>query len=342
MDVLLDTNAIRASGGIESSAFKALMAYVKRTRSQLLLPSVVVEELCAQRRLAIEKLEKGLEDVYKELHKLFPDITTEPPALDSGLALTNYRQQVLTSADKIQIIENLPEDLSELVLRLANRLPPASLSGEEARDVLMWLPVIRLAHSGRFAFITADQKAFSQSGSLRPELVAELGDHRDNIEVFLRIDDFLRLYHARSSFIDEAWVNHQIETEQFIQDIRDFIGEDYSYWKRIAYREITAPIQQAWLTQIVQHEIEDFFVSDLTPDELYVSATVWAELELEVHYSTERDEDYYRQQDKWGLQPKKWKTYFQYIYPCVIMKVDFIVAEEALKSIEVTEMEIKH
>ncbi len=330
MDVILDTNAIRASG-IDSAEFKALRAYLKTTRSLLLIPSVVVEELCAQRQRAIEKLERDLETAYKDLRRLFPDTTAKPPVLDTASALSVYRHQLVTSADQVQVLKNHPEDLPELVRRLAGRLPPASPSGEEARDVLIWLAVLCVARTGRVAFITADQKAFLKSGALRPELSSELGDYRDNLEVFLRIDEFLRKYHARSSFIDEVWVKAQIETKQFDQAVEDFIDERRDIFER-QIEEKGEPTGYVSLIQVVQHEAEDFFVSDLAPDELYVSLKVWAELEVEVEYYERNGDDYFRQEN--------WSVVTKCIYPCVRMQVQFEVAGRDLVDATVTALEM--
>ena len=114
MDVLLDTSVIRACG-IDSTAFKALKAYLKTTRSQLLIPSVVVEESCAQRRMAIEKLERDMDAAFNDLHRLFMNITAKPPILDKTSALSVYRHQLVASVEQVKVLKNLPEDLDELV-----------------------------------------------------------------------------------------------------------------------------------------------------------------------------------------------------------------------------------
>ena len=89
-------------------------------------------------------------------------------------------EQVL-SADKVEVLVNVADDLTELVRRLAGRIPPASPNGEEARDVLLWLTLVSIARAGRVAFISGDQKAFFKSGELRPELLSDLGSFQSNV-----------------------------------------------------------------------------------------------------------------------------------------------------------------
>jgi hypothetical protein len=350
MDVLLDTNAFLASG-IDSAAFKALTSYLKKTRSTLLIPLVVIEELCAHRRTALEKLKRDLQTAYKDLDRLLPDIMAEPPALDSDLALRVYRKELMTSAEKVKIIKNLPADLTELVRRLTGRIRPSSSRGEEARDVLIWLAVLRIARAGHVAFITADEKAFFHSGEFHPELRSELGACQDNLKVFLKIDEFLRTHYTRSSFIDEAWVSGRIETEQFIQALDDFIHErlddysersDYIFGRYFSRKGVPANWSMS-LLQVIRYNVEDFFVSDLAPDKLYVSVRVRAELEVEVEYLVEHyertEEDYFKQ-EKFRVRPQKLRPFTEYVYPLVIIQVHFEVAGKELESMEVASIKM--
>ncbi|MBI3781346.1 MAG: DUF4935 domain-containing protein [candidate division NC10 bacterium] len=329
MDVLLDTNAVRASG-IDGVAFRALSTYLRRTRSRLLIPSVVLEELCAQRRMLIQTLERDLKTVHKDLRRLFPEATAKPPALDASAALTVYREQLVKSADQVEILENVPDHLAELVRRLAGRIPPASPSGEEARDVLLWLTLLPVARAGRVAFISGDQKAFFRAGKLRPELLSDLGAFESNVEVFHGLDEFLRVHHARSSFIDTTWVKEQIETKQVSQGVEDFLDERSDFFER-QIEENGESTGYVSLIQLVQHEVEDYFVSDVAPNELYVSVTVWAELEVEVEYYARTEGTHFREE--------KLTSFCECIYPCVRMQLQLQVVGEGLVAATVSAME---
>ena len=100
MDVLLDTNAVLANS-VDSTPFKALRKYLRKTRSRLLLPSVVVEELCAERQRQIRKLERDLEAVHKDFRRLFPAMTLKYPGWTStnlwGLTASNSLAALRTS-----------------------------------------------------------------------------------------------------------------------------------------------------------------------------------------------------------------------------------------------------
>ena len=91
------------------------------------------------------------------------------------------------------------------------------------------------------------------------------------------------------------------------------------------FDKLGEPSGYSRVIQIVQHTVEDFFVSDLDRDVLYVSATVWAELELEVeYYRRHRDTDYeyFGEDDRFFI--------IKCIYPCVTMQAQFEVSGETV------------
>lgn len=272
MDVLLDTNAVLANS-IDGVAFKALRKYLRKTRSTLLLPFVVLEELCAQRRTQIQKLERDIEGVYKDLVRLFPAITAKPPALDASIGLRAYRQELLKSAEKVEILENSPEHLNELVRRLAGRIPPSSPNGEEARDVLVWLTLLAVGRERRVAFVSGDRRAFFKDGKLRGELTSDLIGFEKNVEAFCGVDDLLRVHHGRSSFIDKAWLENQMETKQVTKAIEHFVDERSDLFSR-QVEDKGEPTGYVSLIELVQYEVEDYFVSDLAQNALYVGVTL--------------------------------------------------------------------
>ncbi len=158
MDVMLDANAIRGVG-LDSPALKSLRAYLRVTRSRLLLPLVVVEELCAHREREVNDLDVKLTGAYKTHLRLFPEAKDQKPVLDAAGSVASLRKQLASLAELVDFVTNASEDLDELVRRLTGRVPPASKHGEEARDVLIWLALVPIVRETRVAFVS-DDKAF--------------------------------------------------------------------------------------------------------------------------------------------------------------------------------------
>jgi hypothetical protein len=331
MDILIDTNAVLATG-IESQAFRSLKNYLRTTRSTLLIPAVVIEELCAKNRIAIEQLSSTLRKAYKEMHHLFPHVKAKPPVLKAARAMDLYRQRITALSDQTRILENKREDLRELIRRLANRIPPASQKGEEARDVLIWLTVLRVVRKRHIAFITADNH-FTPSGALSPELLTDLGNFRDNLEVFPGINEFLHKHHSRSSFIDKGWIEGRLGKGQIDKAIEEFIDlhPDMFMRKIEAKGEPSGYIS---LIQVVQYDIEDFFVSDVDVNELYVSVIIWAELEVEVEV------EYYGREGRWTFRETRTGSTIECIYPEVRAQVQLRVVGNDVMALDVASLEL--
>jgi hypothetical protein len=329
MDVLVDTNAVQRND-IDSAAFRSFLAYLRTTRSRFLLPSVVLEELCANRRRRLEKLEHDLDVAYTELRRLYPGTDAAPPALDKDAAVAAYRDQLLTCAERVEVLENDPRDLEEMVRRLVHRIPPASANGEEARDVLIWLALLPAARMGHVAFVSGDHKAFFSGETLRHELLTDLGSCTGNLEAFQDLDQFLRRHHSRSSFIDRDWVKSQIDSQQVQEAVEAFIEQHDNVFDWYVQKK-GEPTGYVSLIQLVQHELEDYFVSDVAPDELYVSVTVWAELEVEVEYEP---------RSEWGThRAQRASATCECIYPCVTMRLQLDVVGNDVRRAVVSEME---
>lgn len=331
MDVITDTNSLRGAG-LDSPAIKALAEYLRRTRSKLIIPAVVREELLAQLRINLRRTLQNLDKARRDLHKLVPSVTWEVPIVDENAIIAELQEKLTKLADTVEFVENIADDLPEMVRRLANRIVPASSEGEEARDVLIWLITKRLCATQRVALVTND-KTFYQNDVLNPILTAEIASAGGTLEMFSTVDDFLREHSTRTSVITEEWIKCQIDSDDFSTAFDSFLDK----WPESFLDEIEGvgdPSGYSRVIQIVQNRIEDFFVSDLDHHVLYVSVTVWAELELEVEYYKEQKYRYYGYH---GEDTRSSET--KCIYPCVTMQVQFEVSGETVKRVLVASVE---
>ncbi|MGA2100354.1 MAG: PIN domain-containing protein [Candidatus Sulfotelmatobacter sp.] len=329
MDVLLDANVLYP--GVDTAVFKALREYLRRTRSSLLVPLVVLEEICAHRERQILKLIKDMEDVKKEARRLFPKLTVELPSLDLGQALSKYRADILKSAENVLVLENTPEHFKELVTRLTRRIAPASPDGEEARDVLLWLNLLDVAPKRKVAFVSSDRRAFFQDEKFRPELLNELAKVGNNVEAFYGLDSFLRSHNARLSFIDKEWLEDKIpETEAVTQAIQQYIDARGDLFTR-QIEDKGEPTGWLSLVGIISQEVEDYFVSDLEKKALYVGVTLWTELEIEMEYIATAEP---------GELTGERGYQFLYLYPCLRFHIQCEVADEMIISAVISRMDL--
>lgn len=322
MDVVLDTNACWRDR-LTGANFKALRNYLSRTRSSLVLPVVVVEEMVANRSRELATLQSGLRKLERELSRLAPGTAAALPAIDIPAELVAYRAWLAGVAEQVEHPGSDPSDIGELIRRLSNRIPPASQAGEEARDVLLWLICLRLGQKQRLALVSNDKKAiFKKSGGLRNELAQDLVAMEAQLEVFSSIDAFLKVHHARSSFIHKPWLTSRIDTPLTITALDEFIEASTGIFDGFL-RDDAEPTGHLNLVQIVQFDVEDFFVSDIDGGKLYVSAEVCAELEIEVEYSEYSPR----------LEYDERRNHFsECIYPQVRVTLQFEVVDSTVQS----------
>jgi len=334
MDVVLDTNAV-VSLGLLNPAFGSLRDYLQKTKSRLLIPAVVLEELRAQRRASVVKsISKGLE-ANKELQGLVPgykSVVKHLKAVDVEAAVDAHEVAIKALANKVVLIENQHSDLKELVRRLANRVPPASPAGEEARDVLIWLTVLQLAQKNELAFVTGDKKAFLKDGELKSELKRELDPLPYDVLVYEGLDAFLKVHHARSSWIDRDWVEVQVESplvdaaiERYIQGKEDRLVMPSVEHDRAIFTGYSN------FVQVVQRNVEDFFVSDMVSGAMMVGVSLWAELEIEIEYEVSHD--------IWRSRSNGPTTQIKMVYPTIYAELQFEVVGKALKTVAVSDIE---
>ena len=336
MDVALDANAL-LSAGLANPAFSSLRDYLRKTKSRLLLPEVVLEELLAQRRMLIAKaIRKGLE-ANKEMKSLVPGYEDKPlrkhlKAIEVETAVDAYKAELKQAADGVSIVENRASDLMEMVRRLANRIPPASQAGEEARDVLIWLAVLRMAEKGELSFVTGDKKAFGKDGKLKPELADELQKLPNALAVYEGLDAFLKIHHQRSSWVDKAWIETQVESSLVDEAIERYIqGREDRLVMPSVDNDRAIFTGYSMFVQVVQRDVQDFFVSDMLSGAMMVGVSLWAELEIEIEYEVAAD-----------VWHSKWNgatTQLQMVYPVIVAELQCEVANKMLKSVSVSDIE---
>ena len=330
MDVVLDTNPFRASG-LDGAAFGSLREYLSKTKSRLLLHSVVIEELCAQRRAEIIEAVRKVASGKKDLTRLLTGFSLEVPDVDIEAAVQSYRLELEGSAGQVEIIEISLADSKELVRRLANRVPPASAKGEEARDVLLWLAVVSVGQRQETAFISRDQRAFFHEGSLKRELEDDLKKFNSKISAYEGLESFLKAHHRRSSWVDEQWLAEQIESPLVDDAIEAYMRGRETLFVRSSIGGRGAPTGYASFLQVVHRDLREFFVSDMTAGALFVGVTLWAELEFEVEYEPFLSD----WRDRRGEKAVTWR----FEHPAVVMQLELEVIGREVKSVTVADIE---
>src|SRR6266700_5115358 len=230
MDVILDSNVFLKDLKFESPQFGELLAYLRRTGSKLVIPSMVMLEVIERYK---ESLRSSLKTAYRSWVS-FAKIRMSPhpefPYIDFDQEVQKLKEHLLKVSSGIQTVQWSDVsgiDVNEIARRGAKRLRPANQNGEELRDVILWLTIFQYARktNQEIVFIS-DDHGFRQAedkDDLHSELVDEIASAKLPIHFYRNISAFLTSHSLSQEPIEEVWlpryVNSKYLTEQIVKAI---------------------------------------------------------------------------------------------------------------------------
>ena len=221
MDIILDTNILRSDPLLSSVYFERLKNYVIHTKSAVILPRIVKEELRAiyQRDLS-QKLATARKAV-RELNGLLITPLPLPEDLSTEAQAEAYIHYIRKRLDFFYLIEldYSGEFLADVVNRAVNRVKPISENGQQFRDAVLWLSIIdclkRNEGMGEKIFLSENFRDFADETKeqLHEQLRQELAGQKLTLKYCRSLRDFVQNYVARTEFITEDWLVEHINWE---------------------------------------------------------------------------------------------------------------------------------
>jgi hypothetical protein len=278
VDVILDTNIyyglIYGHGSQFTAAnyFVELVTYLKRTNSNLVVPTLVLDELSAKYKREFSQCVKTARDAHESMTRNMMDEWDEfyDPDIDEQVDM--LRTQVLDPAKgfKSQIVDAYKAISTEEVARRGiQRIRPASAKGEELRDVMLWLFVLEHSKKGKVVFIS-DDGAFQ--GTTTNELHADLVDDtkRTQVEVLY--------YPSLSKFITENSLTSEVATREEMAALISFREiADLAEPLLLKLRTRPGKITSAKFTAVNIADAQKYRVGD---DTFYIEANYTATADL--------------------------------------------------------------
>lgn len=203
MDLILDANAYiqalykHGRKFLQTSQFAELLAYLKRTGSQLVIPDLTHKEVVARYRDRLIELSKRARDAWAALREVGMEERGEFPRLDipGELAtLDNLLFHPSQGVDSLPYTDFSGVDIKEVARRGIFRVLPANDRGEELRDVILWLVVLHYAKqvNTTIGFVSEDKAFRDGTGTLHQVLQKEAEQSGVTIAFFRSIGDFLK------------------------------------------------------------------------------------------------------------------------------------------------------
>jgi uncharacterized protein (DUF2344 family) len=218
MDVILDSNTYLSDIRMESIRFKNLFDYLRRTKSSLVLPHLVREETVARYKYMLETQAKKTEQAVENLNRLIigSNSRIQFSRPEAKYEIRDLREKFRVPSKGITVRyhpETEGEDIADIYFRGINRRRPANRNGEELRDVILWLVVLRYAETENkpVGFISNDNGFWEgeqeqEQKTVHAHIREDIENRRVKVDVFRTIEDFVRLSAPAPTSVNEAEV----------------------------------------------------------------------------------------------------------------------------------------
>ena len=310
--VVLDTNVIQEDFLMRSPRFEILFDYVKRTRSDFLLPQIVADELFANYERELRSRVAKLTRAEEQLNGISIEPISAHTPTDVPKKVAEYKKYVkrrLELAGK-GIVPYSEANMRDALNRAIQRRRPCSDHGEEIRDAILWNMVLDAADdkSRHLIFISKNTNEFSADKiTLHFDLAKEMKERGANIAYFPSLEEFAKQHATKIAFITKEWLESQIDPDLVLDAAEDtFVDTARAIAKRRARPEVdgisTINAGNGSL------EVDEFFVYEMTSGDFRVEITWhgWAEFEYQeeiVESETEWESRYNVAEDDVDVEP---------------------------------------
>jgi len=300
MVIILDTCILCSDYHMKGSYFHLLFDYIKKTKSSLIYPEVVVDEVKNKYKEKIEKYNNEYENAYNNLNKL--SINKNDSIIEVNLVKTIVKDYNIYFNNRVRenniVITKYPKiSHKKVVKRALDRKKPFSEDGQTGyRDFLIWETVLNILKNSEnnVVFITSNSKDFSISeDQLHPSLIGDLDEKRIS-------KDKLLFYNSLKKFIDKHVIPKLSEIEGLEKIKEKLVNnscEELDFHRLLddELKELLIGVNIDTEDARLPWQLEDVSIADITnsnninivdirkleKDELFINAIVYAECDFD-------------------------------------------------------------
>lgn len=341
MDIIVDTNILRQDRWLKSPKFQAIFDYLKKTKSHLIIPTIVKQEIISLFRRDLTDLYEQVKNKTRKINDIrYSDIPKIEVYLDINKEASIY-ESFLNKLIRSTVALEIPYDnefLGDVIRRLVDRIKPASDKGEEFQDIIIWLSIKKfLKETKREAIlISQNTKEFAAKDSkeLHPDLGTELEKDNLKLKYYCSMDDFISEHKSKIDYIDDKWILTALHQVSFKNIVSTHIKHNIEFWQNYANIEglvLTGDI----FVDFVLIDVENYYLYEIEGGDLFIHisclGTILVELQVEhrKEYKTVYEEIFVEAQGKihqqnlksltidwWGftddkLEERFWSTRFK-------------------------------
>ncbi|HEX9940350.1 MAG TPA: PIN domain-containing protein [Longimicrobium sp.] len=300
MHVALDSNVLIADRWLRSRHLDALLDYLDRTNSLLFIHEIVNQEVRAKVRQQFAKAVNSMASAAREGERLgMVGINSPEESVIVAASMSKWEKMFGEWLNRNAEVIPLDNDLlPEITRRAIERIPPFTSNGEEFRDALLWLGLIRhlptVTAIPEVAFISANTKQFASidKHELHPSLASDAKAQRIDVHYFTSLDDFISSRAKPIEHISVEWINEHLNGAELTAAIHaylDTLGPDFfvpAHMYENRYQAIEVPDPMS-----VTYSLVDFFVWQATGGDVTVflsfEVTAFGDAECESLFSAQ-------------------------------------------------------
>jgi predicted nucleic acid-binding protein len=294
MDIIIDSNILYKDPRLVSPKSQALLDYARKTKSHVVIPTIVRQEVIANMRRELTESLNQADNLMRRIdHWRFEKGSSLQKNIDVDFEIDLYEKYIddLIHGGVLLELPYKDEFLSQVVERLANRTKPASEKGEEFRDVVLWLSLKEYSRASdkEIIFISED-KHFYDVGSnyLHPQLATELQDEGLKVKYLGSIDEFISQHSSKIDYINREWIESALRAANFERLATRKIESLQRLWSYYPFIEGYVPTGLV-LADFRFSKVKDYYVYELENDELFLHATCHGGVSVDIGVENGRD-----------------------------------------------------
>lgn len=233
MDVALDSNILIADPWLRSQNTRALIDYIKKTPSRVLICELVEKEVKEHFKRKFNKQVASLVSTHNKATRNgvlgIPKFFANESIVKTLTSWDKNYQNFLYKGDALSVpISN--KIFQEAINRSTERIPPCSESGEGIRDTTIWLSLLEYCSkrsiNRSFAFISKNTRDFAEldKSTLKKKLIEDSNDYSVGVYYYPSLNEFLKQHAEPIAHVTTDWVASQIDYKEVEILIRSYLG----------------------------------------------------------------------------------------------------------------------
>ena len=230
MDIIIDSNIFISDFTLKSSNWEVLLDFVGKTESKIIIPQVILDEVCAEYKRVFLSLTSEYEKITKKIHRHCISCNFENIEKNKIGDYVSFLKKEI----KIEPFPYRNDFLPEICHRAINRVKPAKKDGKDFRDILIWLSVKAICAKSehkQVVFISQNTVDFANDrNQLHEILSSECSSEGIEIRYYTSIgafvSEFIYQYSEKLNVYNKEWLESNLNFQEIEDQLKDMLDNE--------------------------------------------------------------------------------------------------------------------